>query len=572
MDYSVTEQFFFANKLTDLERWGQLDQKNNISYQGWVHSVSPLGRLNNSVTVYIPQVLSYVKCEVSAGYNSNYLGQTCDYHVGDKVLVEYVNGKSERPTITKSLSRYRNENYLLQEGTPIPSPDNSKAVASANAVIPDAAANAFQVSGYVHPLADNSVGVITAAYPNGNYAIYAPKDINLKAAAFNVSITAPPVDPVLQPYNEALALMDLWQLAEVSSSNYKFATDGTLTKDPTRPFIIQDPVAQIDLPFKPEDVIGVAQDSSEKFQQLGKCIANNANESSTFFDKVFDIQGGFVQGLLDELNNLLPSELQISNNGDVVNVGPLVINQKDGSIGFNGQVFSSAVDDQLSVINKQLPDFLGLTLTAKTLGIGDNTIYLEDLANNSPVQVGAFSVVQQGSDIVIKSGDTVLVNVSSSVQQLAQNAAVKPLNDLNQQLPEGLDVNVTFDKDRKPTFSIGPISISPSKIKLNKGSLGTFIESQVSTLLNPAVAQLSRPAQWLAQMAWQELDLGSLFLDTPTEQVTQSDINSVIKTAAYSCGVDLSITGTPAIVNPSDFTNATEYETLTNDPAQTTTT
>lgn len=563
---ATTDDIFFTNKIAELEHWSRQDQKNNTAYVGYVNSVSPLHRLSGAYIVYVPQLLAFLKCEASAGYNGTYMGSTLDYRPGDRVLVSFVNGKTERPVIIGSLPTHANEPSLLSGD--IPTPDSISS--TPNAVIPGAARYGFNVQGQAYPLVASTdltgvlPGTAVASTPDGVYSIWAAKGIRLAASYVNHEVTAPAVDPVLLPFTNATDLAKMWEYSVAMGSpnqldNLNSYGISTLT--------LNDPLLQTAkiIPFDPQQYLDEAQLESESFQHLEKCLGSNNDAATTFFNKVFDLA---KDAALEELNQLLPPWLRTSIRGDELTVGPLAVDQKTGQIGFNGQVFSAAVGSQLSKVNKVLPSWLGISLTPSSIGIGDNNVYLDDLLNG-PKEIGDISVVTEGDDVLIKMGDTNLVNITGGLKDLARGALTQPLSSLNQQLPEGLDADVTFDAAGNPTVKVGPLSITPtgngSGIQLDQKALGKLVDNYATGVIDSATKQLPKPVQILAQMAWEELDLGSLFLDKAADSNSVLEESAIIKSATYSCGTELNIpTGAPPVIEPADYTNKTDYEVDTN--------
>jgi hypothetical protein len=590
---NTADSFYFSNKPTDQERWvNSNDQKNNIQYEGVVQSITPLGYLNGTCTVYIPNLRMYVKCQTNFGYNSFYSGQTVAYKPGDFVRVSFVNGKTERPTIIGSLSNHRSERYMLGEGNPIPKhwtfqEDGASATVTPNAYIPELARWGYRATGQVFDFpglinqnvqGSNFYTEIPGSAVwdlHGSYHIYPLGELNIAATKLNIKITAPRVDPALFPLEVLQHRMKYFQDFEGKNNRYFLDNTGNkLTRYNLDEHFI--PIsADMELQPGPDIKKGLIEEAKNEVKSvthMEKCIDQNRSQAESMFQRIFGavaggLLGSFGGGLgniidvgddilndilnaglgwaIQQVNGALPDWMQIGLSNGGISVGPIGIDPKTGNISLNGQIFSSFINDGLDSLNKVFPSWLGIKISAETLQIGGQDIPLSELGKDGgSFTVGALVISNQGGSVTVSVDGEVVADITQAVGTMVMQAGTGIINgglrQLNQNLPAGFQMGASLGSNGMPTFNLGPLKMTPfgpnAGISLDKAALGKALEGLLGGLLEKFLSQLPLPLQLLGRALWNEINFGALFLDAPKEpDGAANSVEGIIRSGRYTC-------------------------------------
>jgi hypothetical protein len=593
---NTTDSFYFSNKPTDQERWvTSNDQKNNTQYEGVVQAISPLGYLNGNCVVYIPNLRMYVKCQTNFGYNSHFVGNTVAYRPGDFVRVSFVNGKTERPTIIGSLSNHRSEGYMLKEGNPIPqhwTEDNELSyTVTPNAYIPEAARWGYRVTGQVYDypglITKNKDTNLFTEIPgtaiwdmHGDYHIYPLGTLNIAATKLNFKITAPRVDPALYPLETLRAHMMYYGDYEGKNTRKYIKNNSKLSYDKILDVTIDyvaDKTLQPDSEVK-QALADAAKEEVKSILHLEACVDRNRNMAQSLFSKIFGALAGGLLGdigniidvgdellnqilnaglswAMQEVNGILPDWAQLSVQNGAIGIGPLSIDPVTGNVGINGGVFNAIVGKQLDSVNKALPSWLQIRISGNIFSFGGKNIPLEDLMQDGlSIGIGDFVIRNDKGNITMSVDGLVVGDLTQAVTAMATNIGIGfisgGLAELNQNLPDEFQIGVSMGADGLPTFSVGPLSITPfgnnAGISLDKAALGQALESLLGGLLEQFLSQLPLPLQWIGRVLWNEINFGALFMDAPKEPYgNANEVEGIIRSGRYTC-----------VSGPIDFINA----------------
>ena len=585
---AITDQIFFANRRSEMERYVEQDAHNNTAYNGVIHSVSPLSKLQGTCEVYIPRLSMYVKADVTAG--GYYRGNTVDYRVGDTVIVQFVNGKTERPIVVALAPRHHNEFAILNGEVPTLGvksennpPQQPYPTASPESVIPGAVKHNYDVTGQVIPIQLENSSFATNYLPStavwsagGDYSIYPAGTFHVKAAHSQIVVLAPTgsSDAVLAPFSDLQTLEVDPKIATKLLRNpplddYVYGGE-EITYDPLLP------TSQEIFPVQGgQEFLEAAQGESEAIQALEGCITGN-------LDSVGDLVGSILKAILpialEELNGVLPDFLQVGVDEEGnVSVGPLKLDAEKGTITLDGEVFNAFIDEGLSRVTEMLPDFLGFNFSGGLLSIGDITVDINTLDfSGGDVSIGGLNLSEtESGDIVAKLGDTVLQNLT----KIGQSILGKPISELNKSLPEGMQVGVSLGPNGAPVFEVGPLKLDFSNgfdsiadiVTLDMDGLMGLLGGQLESLFGGLMSQLPKPVMMLAQALWTELNIGGLIMGVIQDVIgtvagealgaifgieAGGKLNKVIGNASYTCGLaslpPLSNNG-PVIVSPGSF-------------------
>jgi hypothetical protein len=523
----------------------------------------------------------YAKADISGG--GYYRGNTIDYRVGDTVIVQFINGKSERPIVIGLAPRHNNEEALLSGEVPtlgVESENNPEGqkypTASPEAVIPGAVKHNYDVTGQVIPIQISNESFATNYIPatalwsaGGDYSIYPAGTFTVKAAHSQIIVEAPvgSEDPVLAPFS------DLEQLKVDDRITHRLTRTepiGDYIYEPkaTRPIVYDRllPGSQRLFPVqKNQEVIQAAQVESAAVQLLEGCIEGNLGSVGDLLGKIAKV---LLPIALEQLNSILPDFLQvgIDENGNI-SVGPLSINPTDGTIKFDGATFSGFINQGLSLITEMLPDFLGLDFAGGLLKIGDIELDINTMDFSvGDIEIAGFIFSEnENGDIEIKMGESVLQTLTG----IGQSILGKPLAELNKILPEGMQVGMDFGENGMPVFNVGPLKLDFSQgfesladiITLDIKGLTDLIGGQLQGLFGNLMGQLPKPVMMIAQILWEELNIGGLVMGVLQDLLGEtaagviggmfgidggsSKSSSVIGSASFTC----SLASLPAFSN-----------------------
>jgi hypothetical protein len=602
---AIADEIFFDNKFTEMQRWPQQDQRNNVLYSGVVQTISPLNRLNGTLHVRVPDLHSILKCDASGPYSSYFVGDTRDYYEGDHVLIAFVNGKSERPVVITTIPHHNTEAEFLNDIIPtigLESDVSGKLNLPSTApqgYLPGAINNNFQVSGTVHRMRYAPLESFHSNYHPvaghwvdslGNEFHYPSHTFAIKATEIQHIIRAPKesLDPVLSPFAEAEDKINVLKVSgemqhplrlQEGSDDYLWEPVeypvGETGKQLGHDFLIEK--SQEIFPVKtPEMILEEAQQESDAAKFLKACLSQNVDLGADLFSVVLGAGEGLIGAALEALNSFLPDFLQVSMQDGEIQVGPLVVNSETGQVGFQGQAFGQLLQKPLAELNSLLPDFMGLNITAESIGLGGQTLNFSDLQNFASGQsqgLGPLDVTM-GDDggLRVMLGDSEVVNLTQLAVNQVGNMANGPLSEVNSQLPPGMDISYSIGADGKPIVKIGPLTLdlsNPSQIlSFDPMSMMEMLTQHIQNFVGGLMNQLPKPIQMLALALWEELNIGGLFTGL-LEALGLPEEPSVIKSTSYkSCAVDSSgprlptfdptNSGPPPITNTSDFTVPTE--------------
>jgi hypothetical protein len=321
----------------------------------------------------------------------------------------------------------------------------------------------------------------------------------------------------------------------IFSAYTKFVVEDIDTlKDPKYEFVrIANPIEPIDELYK-ELTVALQLGYLEQLEQVLEAdkqkediiLGNIQTYESTavfdfdgFLDDLIDIGVDF---LLEQVNKLLPPAYQLDvsvQDGEFVgfSVAGVGYNAKENTLTYDGRLFDALLRDGLDILNDLLPDFLQAELGLGRISFGAITIDFDDLENGEILPViGDISISKIGGDIVVNVAGNA-ISVYNTLENLAKrgvsNLIGRGLASINSQLPEGLDVGVSFGNGSLlPTVSVGPVSFN-----LATGALGVNVaslNSLITTNLNRYVfRQLPGPLGAIARAAWRAVDLGAIFAE-----------------------------------------------------------
>lgn len=568
---AITDQIFFANRRSEMERYVEQDAHNNTTYNAVIHSVSPLNKLQGSCEVYIPRLQIYAKADLSTG--GYYRGTTIDYRVGDTVIIQFVNGKSERPLVLGLAPRHNNEDALLAGEVPTLGvesennpPEQNYPTASPESVIPGAVKHNYDVTGVVVPIQISNDSFATSYVPataawsaGGDYSIYPAGTFTVKAAHSQIIVQAPTgsQDPVLEPFSDLETLEVSPELTHRLVRAEPFG-DYAYAPEEYRPITYDRllPGSQDLFPIQQnKEVIEKAQLESAAVQALEGCIDGNLGTVGDLLGKIAKVLVPFA---LEQLNSVLPDFLQVSMGEDgSIGIGPLSIDPSSGMITFDGDVFNGFIEQGLGLISEMLPDFLGIDLSGGLLSIGDIQVDLNTMDFSfGDVEVGGFNLSQLDSgDIAIKLGDNILQTLTG----WGQSILGKPLAELNKVLPEGMQVGMDLGENGMPVFNVGPLKLDFSQgfesiadiVTLDMKGLTDLIGGQLEGLFGNLMGQLPKPVMMLAQALWEELNIGGLIMGVLQDLLGEAagavaglfgleaggSSGSVIGSSSYTCAL-----------------------------------
>jgi hypothetical protein len=594
---AVTDQVYFANRRAEMARYVEQDAHNNTSYKGVIHSVSPLNKLQGTCEVFIHRLQLTVKADISAG--GYFRGDTVNYRPGDTVIVEFINGKSERPIVTGLAPRHNNELTILEGEVPQQAEKAENGsdkypypTASPEAVIPGAVKRNYDVTGHVVPiqLDNESFGInylpATAIWSaQGNYYIYPASDMIVKATHQRMVIAAPEgtPDPVLAPFADLESLeVDprLTHRLKIVDPTDPDSMKDYVYKDDEEMEILFDPLLPMSQKLFPmngsQEAVTAAQGISSGIQAIEGCIDSN-------IDSIGGIIGQIIKALiplaLEQLNSVLPDSLQVSvdENGNVI-VGPVSFDPTTGNVTFDGKVFTGIVTDRLSSVIDMVPDFLGLKQSGSILSVGDATVDMSTMEVNGSVTVAGLTISKQsGGDVVVNFDDTVVGRI---VDAAYDGVLGKPVSELNKSLPPEMQVSVGAGANGLPILGVGPLTLDFSNgfesiediVTLDMGALLDIIGGQLNNLFGNLI-QLPKPIMMVAQALWEELNIGGLIMGLIQGLLGEvmgslfgemmglpegagGKIDTVIGSASYTCASaflpSFSNNG-PVIVSPGSF-------------------
>jgi hypothetical protein len=474
----------------------------------------------------------YVKADISAG--GYYRGNTIDYRVGDTVVLQFVNGKTERPLILGLAPRHNNEEAILAGEVPalgVKSENNpekqSYPTASPEAVIPGAVKHNYDVTGQVIPIQVSNESFATNYVPasavwsaGGDYHIYPAGTFTVKAAHSQIIVAAPngSQDPVLEPFSDLQQLEISPHITHRLTRAEPYGDYAYIPKD-NNP-ITYDRLLKASQDLFPiqqnQEVIEKAQVESLAVKALEGCITSNLGSVGDLLGTLLKIVAPIA---LEQLNSILPDFLQVSLNEDgSFGIGPLSVDPSSGMITFNGEFFNGFIEQGLSLVTEMLPDFLGLNLSGGFLNIGDMQLDLNTMDfSMGDIEIAGFTISQnENGDLTIKMGDSILQTLTS----WGQSILGKPLAELNKMLPEGMQVGMSLGENGMPVFNIGPLSLDFSKgfesladiVTLDVKGLTDLIGGQLEGLFGNLMGQLPKPVMMLAQALWEELNIGGLIM------------------------------------------------------------
>jgi hypothetical protein len=605
---AIADEIFFDNKFTEMQRWPQQDQRNNVLYSGVVQTISPLNRVNGTVNVRVPDLHSILKCDASGPYSSYFVGETRDYYEGDHVLIAFVNGKSERPVVITTIPHHNCEAELLNDIIPtigvesdVSGNPNLPSTAP-QGTIPGAINNNFQVSGTVHRMRfgpddpfHSNYHPIGAHWVDslGNEFHYPSHTFAIKSTEIQHIVRAPAesTDPVLSPFAEANDKIKVLKVSEEMeyplrlqpTFDYKWEeVDYPVGPKGTQlhfDFLIQK--SQEVFPVKtPEMILEEAQVESDHAKFLLACIGQNVDESVSPFGQIlgnlFGLDGPLVDAVLDMLNSVLPDFLQVGVEDGNIQVGPLAINTETGQIGFDGKVFGAALQKPLAELNSMLPDFLGVNITPDSIGLGDDIVYFDEMQGLGPGEsrgVGPLDIVMgEDGGLRVMIGDSEVVNLTEIAVNQIGNVVDGPLSELNSQLPPGMGISYSFGANGAPVIKVGPLTLDLSNpeqmLSFNPMDLMEMLTQQLQNFVGGLLNQLPKPLQMLALALWEELNIGSLFSGLLESLGLPLEPKVITSTSYLSCAVSTDGTklpifdptngGPPPITNTSDYTVPTE--------------
>lgn len=578
---NTSDRYYFAAKPTNMARWPVEDQKNNINYEAVVQSVSPIDYLKGTCTVYIPHLNTYTKANVNLKDSSFFLGCTNSVKPGDHIKINFSNGKSEFPTVTSISNVHRSDQYLAEEELRVPQywtldEEGTSITATSNAYIPDVAKYGFKVNGIVYDfpgfLQENQGSIIYNEMPGsavwdmlGDYNISPMRAVNLTATKINTEILSPRVDPVSFPIIDAQRVLKYYiDLYEKSKPRFISAYNRTpILETPTAtanvggdysgilPYI---PLAKEGIKYSRElvrnwknSVFKQAKEEVKTYSKEEKCTQKNIDEGGRVFSEVFGFLGGvLLPYALEAVNNILPADLQINieKTGSLL-VGPIKYDPNTGDVEFNGNTFSGLISQELDQINGLFPSWLGINITADSIGLGDTQVSISDiLSGKTNLSLGDFAIENRSGQVLITLDGQTIADVTSTITQVTNTATTgllgSGISNLNQQLPDGFKLKLGFNKSGNPTMSLGPISITPfgpnAGISLDQATLEKALQGLLGSLIEPFFTQFPAPLQALGRALWRKVDIGQLFIDSPKNPWKEAnEIYGVIRSATFSC-------------------------------------
>lgn len=284
--------------------------------------------------------------------------------------------------------------------------------------------------------------------------------------------------------------------------------------------------------------LNIQKEKRRKQQRQSKQIKRNAE--AVFNDFLNEVTSIVVDYAKEQINKLLPADLSFDINVESVdgalvfkgmNVGDIAYNATDNTISYKGDIFSGVAQQGLDAVNEQLPEFMQVSLSASTIGLGNITLDLDDLFNNPDQK---FSLSSSVSAQAI--GDQIVVYLADIPYNVGlKNKLVAPgLDGLNRLLPSGLKATAEF----KEGYLLPVVGIGPVQLDLTTGDLvfdAAGAKDLVTNQLESKVFnQLPAPVAAIGRAAWKALGLDSFFGGSTTEVEVSANDSLVINGLSYT--------------------------------------
>lgn len=509
----------------------------NLLHEGVVQSVTVLDRLEGTVVVFLPLTRTYVRATVQAGFKSvNNIGTSNPLVPGDKVLVMHLSGNGSQATIIGYSSwRSKLPNYLNREDRPIPLPNTLLAGGLPGATIPEWLQSGGAAQCQVYPLITPFNGGLTSTKP-GAYDLFTitgdRKEFTLGVkSTFNtqevrtvLSDTCNVSESLVSKNliaTQALNEIERWcTLPRVSFNADKFDWVGEAPA-----VAAQEDRQKLNIEYLAflheyrDEQFDAMEEQLAEYDKVLDCLEDAAKEvqkkSRSLLDKILPelIKAG-TSLALDALNDKLPSDWQVGldvsvndNNQTVVKsvkVGDLTYNSETSTVTVNGRLFNLATDTALSKVNKVLPKFLQVSSSELGIVVGELVIPTANLdleeEQEFPVKEDVVFLNKKGTAYLTVAGNKFSLG---GVQDLLEaKLGAESTSQLNEILPDELQVSYFKDLDGHRNVEIGPVSIltegPKAGLTIDRVKANSILEKAPDKLFN----QMGAPGGSLARMLW----------------------------------------------------------------------
>lgn len=529
----------FNSRPSPIQKNAYYNSSHNLLHEGVVHSVTLLDRLEGKVVVYLPLSRTYVRASVEASFCSvNNIGTFNPLVPGDKVRVMHLGGNSGQATIVGYSSwKSKLPNHFNQESKPLALPSNLHAGGLPGATIPEWLKYGGAAQCTVYPLITESKGSFSTkpgAYdlflPDGNRSEFTPgtkSTYNKSEIRTVLSDTYSLKEGLLARNAEVTQCLDeieRWcTLGTLSYSadyiKWLGIAPAVCTQEDRQKLNIE--YLEILHEFRDEQ-FDAMEEKLAAYDKTLDCLEDAAKEvqkkSRSSFDKIISqlITTG-TSLALTTLNKQLPADWQVNlnvivndNNQAVVksiSVGDLTYNSETSTVTMDGRLFNLATNKALSQVNKLLPSFLKVSSSDLGIVIGVVTIPTANLKLDEdqefPIKDEVVFLNKKGTAYLTISGNK--FSLGNLKDLLEDRLSTKAVTELNEILPDELQVSYSKDSDGNRTIDIGPLSVvtegSKVGVSLDRVKLTTLLEQSPESLFS----QMGAPAGYLARILWKPL-------------------------------------------------------------------